>query len=164
MSETTLRRSLEQERATFAYQCVQEVIECKWKDKENREKLTYQCTDEKEPHKNCAKYKAYVKKIPMLIKTNGLAATFAYVKAKSDQDCNKKGYAYHLIYQQTEDWLRKSDTTKAIFEKEQKGQLIQILINQESPRYRQLSTEVMALFVWLKRAAEGLIEGEDENQ
>lgn len=161
----TQRRSLEQKRAKFAYDCVQKVIkcECKWKDKDGKEHDTYQCADKKIPHKNCGKYKAYVKRIPMLIKTNGLAATFAFVKAKSDhRDCNNKGYAYHLIYQQTENWLRESDTTKAIFKGKPEG-LIQVLISQESPEYRQLSTEVMALFVWLKRAAEGLIEGEEEN-
>lgn len=140
------------------------MIECTLKDKTGKEQITkYQCTDKKEPHKNCTKYKAYVKKIPMLIKTNGLAATFAYVKSKSDKDCNKSGYAYHLIYQQTEEWLRKVDTTNAIFDNKKEGKLIEILIEQESPKYRQLSTEVMALFVWLKRAVEGLIEEEDDD-
>ena len=45
-----------------------------------------------------SEYKAYVKKIPMLIKTNGLGATFAFIKSKG-------GKTYDLIHKQTFEWL-----------------------------------------------------------
>jgi CRISPR-associated protein Cmr5 len=168
---TTPRRSREQERAAFAYQCVKNVVtfEGKSKDKKGNDiTVKYQCNakNKNEQHGNCAAYKAYVKKTPMLIKTNGLGAAFGFIKAKSDKDCASKGYAYHLIYTQTTDWLKK--TMSQIFQvegkKEEEKDLIIALLNQDSQVYRQASVEIMALFTWLKRAAEGLIEGEAEDE
>ena len=37
-------------------------------------------------------------------------------------------------------------------------------ITQNSNEYRAITNEVMALFTWLRRFAEGLIEGEEETQ
>jgi CRISPR-associated protein Cmr5 len=147
MSDTTqrrsLRRSLEQERAKFAYAAAE--------------------TGKAEVREGGKAYKSYVKKIPMLIKTNGLAATFAFVKAKSESNREKKGYAYDLIYRQTLKWLRKSPA-KGYFPAQDDGKLIEVLIARNSQEYRHLSSEVMALFGWLKRAAEGVIEGDDDEK
>jgi CRISPR-associated protein Cmr5 len=105
-------------------------------------------------------YKSYVKKIPMLIKTNGLGATFAFVKAKAKSDKSKKEYAYNLIYQQTEKWLK--ERMPYIFKDDDDKDLVYIFINQNSDIYRQITVEVLALFTWLRRFAEGLIEEEDK--
>jgi CRISPR-associated protein Cmr5 len=93
-------------------------------------------------------YQSYVKKIPMRILTNGLGATFAFVYSKK-----KDGNAYDLIYKQTKEWLKvpKND------------ELVKWIIDRESPEYRAVTNEVLALFNWLKRFADGMIEGEETN-
>jgi len=96
-------------------------------------------------------YKSYVKKIPMLIKTNGLGSTFAFMKSK--------GGTYNLIYNQTYEWL-KTDNKLGIFNTQQNEDLVAKIVNLESPQYRALTNEVLAFFNWLRRFAEGLIEGD----
>ena len=53
--------------------------------------------------------------------------------------------------QQTKQWL------KVPKDKE----LVEWIIYQESPEYRATTNEVLALFGWLKRFADGMIEGEE---
>lgn len=92
-------------------------------------------------------YKSYVKKIPMLIKTNGLGATLAYVKSKA-----KTGDAYNTIYQDISDWLVK----QGLIEKNE--ELLKVIIQKDSPEYRRITIEVLAFLNWLKRFADGLIQ------
>lgn len=125
-------KSLEQGRAEFAYRCA-----------ENGSKIT-----------KCTEYRQYVKKIPMLIKTNGLGATFAFVKAKKDPEPNKRGYAYQLIYKQTTEWLRRDEKNLI----EIKDDLVEAIISCDYPAYRAVTIEVLAFFSWLSRFAEGLIK------
>lgn len=108
------------------------------------------------------KYSSYVKKIPMLIKTNGLGSTFAFVKsnfkkAKKDKqpgsDQNPKN-AYDLIYKQTKDWL----VSKALITPDK--DLIDDIISKKSTEYRVITNEVLAFFNWLRRFAEGDEESE----
>jgi len=120
-------QKLESGRAEFAYKCAKEGISL---GKE---------------------YKSYVKKIPMLIKTNGLGATFAFMKAK--------GGTYDTIYKQTYKWL-KEDNKLGLFKQNENEDLVAVIIKQKSAEYRALTNEVMAFFAWLKRFAEGLIEGD----
>jgi len=91
-------------------------------------------------------YKSYVKKIPMMVLTNGLGATFAFVYSKK-----KNGNAWELIYNQTKVW----------FQVPENDELVKWIIDQESPEYRAVTNEVLALFNWLKRFADGMIEGEE---
>lgn len=83
-------------------------------------------------------YDSYVKKIPMLIKTNGLGATYAFVKSKENEN------AYKLIYLQTAEWLRLKGL---IGEKE----LIEEIVSKDSLTYRLITNEILALFNWLRR-------------
>jgi len=140
------RNILEQRRAEFAYQCAEEGSNLN--------------------EKVAKAYKSYAKKIPMLVKINGLGATFAFVKAKASNDNSRRDYAYEVIYTQIEKWLKKS--MPHIFQDEQgkplKNQdLVYVFITKNSFIYRQIAVEVLAFFTWLKRFAEGLIEGEDVN-
>lgn len=138
MAETiSIQKTIERQRARFAYDCAEKAKTIS-KSKE---------------------YKAYVKKIPMLIKTNGLAATFAFVKAKSEDDKDKPGYAYRLIYDQTTEWL-KQEPRGIISDRLKNAELVKVLVDLNSDEYRAITNEVLAFFVWLKRFAEGLIEGE----
>lgn len=131
-----LQKKLEQGRAEFAYKCAENGAQI------NKKK----------------EYKSYVKKIPMLVKTNGLGAALAFVKAKSDKNKDKHGYAYHLIYEQTTGWL-KQEPKGLISGRLENEDLAKVLTDLNSPEYRAVTNEVLAFFVWLKRFAEGLIEG-----
>ncbi len=136
----TIIKGLEQGRAKFAYDCAKEGNEI------NKKK----------------EYKSYVKKIPMLIKTNGVGATFAFIKSKGTIDKNKAGYAYYLIYNQTKKWLKKDD--KKLIELNDDDDLVDKIISLNSLEYRAVTIEVLAFFNWLRRFADGLIEGEAENE
>ena len=126
-------KGLEQGRASF---CYEKVIEAK-------NKLGDNATD----------YKSYVKKAPMYIKTNGLGAALAFMKAKG-----KDGNAWSLIYQQITEWIE--NDTKALINTGGED-LVKTVVSLETPDYRALTNEVLALFNWLRRFAEGLIKGDD---
>jgi CRISPR-associated protein Cmr5 len=134
MDNTTTIKGLEQGRAKFAYDCALE--------------------GSKQP--TAKDYKSHVKKIPMLIKTNGLGSTFAFVKSK------KNDATYHLIYEQTKQWLKKDE--KSLLNINEDDDLVEKIISLDSPGYRAITNEVLAFFNWLTRFAEGLIEGEAENE
>ena len=161
-------KDLSKQRAEFAYEQVEAVktkidrleklkkeikdkkIDCK-KDKTNeickeKEKLQYYTSD----------YKSYVKKIPSMIQTNGLSATLAFMYSK--------GKTYVIIYEQIEEWLKNKRKLK-----ENSEELVKWVISLDSPEYKYITNEVMALFMWLRRFAEGMIEkgdsdGEENNK
>ncbi|MHB1127778.1 MAG: type III-B CRISPR module-associated protein Cmr5 [Bacillota bacterium] len=136
MAEPTVMTGLEHGRAAFAYAKAEEGRDLR--DKSSRE------------------YKSYVKKVPMLIKANGLGATCAFIKSKAHS--NK---AYGLIYKQTAEWLRQD--IKRLIDLNEKDDLVARIVSLNSFQYRAVTSEVLALFDWLRRFAEGLIEGEDDN-
>jgi len=115
---------------------------------QGRAKFAYECAEE--GAKLGKEYKSHVRKIPMMIKTNGLGATFAFVYSKSNKD-----EAYKKIYEQTGNWLKqKGYITNPV-------NLAEEIVSCESLKYRMLTIEVLAFFNWLHRFADGLIEGED---
>lgn len=109
-------------------------------------------------------YKSYARKLPMLIKTNGLGATMGYVFSKSSN------YSWALLYQQTQEWLithrshlvilKRGETTLKL--DTQKCDLMAFIPQMHSNEYRMLTIELLAFYNWLRRFAEGLIEGETE--
>lgn len=127
MAEKSLVSTLEQGRASEAYKYVLEA----------KEKLG---NKEKE-------YKSYVKKLPVMIKTNGLGQTLAFIKAKND--------TYALIYKQLEDWLKKCPNSVI-----NGDDLVKAVISLDSKEYRLATAEALSLLSWLRRFADGLIEGE----
>ena len=129
---------LERDRAKEAYKYVidgKKILELTEIYNENNKSNEYYKDD---------KYKSYVKKIPMMILNNGLGATFAFIYSKK-----KNSKAYELIYEQIRKWL-KADKD-----------LVEWIINQDSQEYRATTNEVLALFNWLKRFADGMIEKKD---
>lgn len=128
-----LIQKLEQGRAEFAYKCVNSA-------------LTLESRKQKE-------YKSYVKKIPQMILSNGLGPTLAFVLAKSEN-----GNAYDLIYNQIGKYLR-SEAASRIRLPDQID-LIEWITSCNSTEYKYASREILSFFNWLRRFAEGLIEGE----
>ncbi len=129
---------------------------------QGRAKFAYDCASKGSKIDKKKEYKSYVKKIPMLIKTNGLGATFAFIKSKSKADAGKAGYAYNLIYDQTAQWLREDE--KKLLDLKENDDLVMKLISLNSPEYRAVTNEVLAFFKWLSRFADGMIEGDAENE
>jgi len=135
----TVIREIEQDRAIFSCKKVNEV----------KEKFT---RNEKEDKKNQSKYKSHTRRIPMLIKNNGLGATFAFIKGKEEP-------SYQLIYEQVGQWLERYDG-----ETFGKGKdLVGVLISLPSPEYRAVTGEVLSLFNWMRRFAQGILEGDEVN-
>ncbi|MCP4107699.1 MAG: type III-B CRISPR module-associated protein Cmr5 [Desulfobacteraceae bacterium] len=132
-----------------------------------RAKFAYECAEKVSKEDYRKKYKAYVKKIPAMIKTNGLAATFAFVLSKAKIKEKEKARtadakAYHKIYEQTSAWLSQDQKNLiALSEKETDELVNKILKLETSSEYRAVTVEILAFFNWLRRFADGLIEGED---
>ncbi len=151
MTNTGIIKGLEQGRAKFAYDCAL-----------NGKKISNEFQIETEWYKD-NNYKSYVKKIPMLIKTNGLGATFAFVYSKRQKEKNKKKpgdkqnpkNAYDLMYLQTAQWLREDE--KKLPDLQENEDLVEKIISLKSPEYRAVTNEVLAFFKWLSRFADGLI-------
>ncbi len=125
-------------RAAFAYECAKEVKEKNIEPKE---------------------YKAYCKKLPMMIKTNGLGATLAFVRTKANGKESSRGVkAYSAIEAHFHKWLKESHLSEALIGKpvDMAGEVVQL----DSPTYRAVTIELLALLSWMRRFAEGLIEGE----
>lgn len=111
-------------------------------------------------------FKAYVKKLPMLIRTNGLAAAYAFAWSKSETDKpdNKKSEranAWIKIAGITRKWLTQktaiinSDSTEAMY---------QDMLKLSVQDYRWCIHEIFALFTWLKRYADAMIEKEESDE
>lgn len=137
MSEGTIRTGLEQGRAAYAYACAEDGARL---DKKKE-------------------YKAYVKKMPMLIKVNGLGAAVAFSFAKGSKNGSaQKNDPWGLLYLQVEDWLRQRGILKI-----EQNSLAKVLTSSESSTYRAATIEVLALLNWMKRFADALIEGDAQD-
>jgi len=94
-------------------------------------------------------FKSYVKKLPSMIQTNGLAPAVAFIFSKKN---SKEAYKY--IYELFDEWLGKN------FKKDNNSELMEWVIDQPVETYRAVTFELIALLSWLKRFAEGMIEGD----
>ncbi len=99
-------------------------------------------------------YKPYVKKIPSLIKTNGLGATMAFMFSK------RKNQVYSLIIKQISAWFRNPDNPHCLEFEEFQVKLLSL----DSKEYRIVTAEILALFAWMRRFAEGLAREENNEQ
>lgn len=110
-------------------------------------------------------YKSNVKKVPMHIKTNGLGASCAFMLSKAKKENN----AWQLVYLQLQKWLiddekyckYTTEDKKEIILDGKETDLIKFLVQIDSSHYRAMTVEALAYFTWLRRFAEGLIEGEE---
>jgi len=140
---------LEKERAKFAFDCA----------REGKEIIDGIKIDEN--YYKDKNYLSYVKKIPMMVKVNGLGPTYAfmYSKGKIDVTNKKELNAYALIYNQTDKWLIRSSL---ISYKSEEKSLIETIISWPSSKYRVVSIEVISFLNWVRRFAEGMIGDNNE--
>lgn len=137
MAETTIK-GLEQARAKFAYDCAKRIAGG--------------------DSKKAKEYKSYAKKLPMMIKTNGLGAAIAFAFSKG-----KDGNAWELLFNHVQDWLRQ-EQKKWLLGSFSAQSLENAVISLNSNEYHALTVEVLAFLNWLRRFAEGLIVGEAEEE
>lgn len=148
-------KGIEQGRAKAAYNSVKEIVNAasnwdefikKYNIKDDKKK------DVKKKHDNVKKkYKSGAKKLPVLIKTNGLGQSLAFIKNRDD--------GWKVIYRQLTEWLQEKELVN-------KGEtdLVKEVIQTESNSYRQITIECISFLNWLRRFVDGLMEDvEEEN-
>lgn len=128
----TTRKGIEQGRAKFAFDKVRSV-------------------SENSPDKLQKTYKSAAKKLPVLIKTNGLGQSLAFIKKRD---------GYDELYEQIGDWLQHEDAKALV----PPGELVDQVIQLQSSDYRQVTVETLAVLNWIRRFVDGLmkdVEGDD---
>ncbi len=129
----TTRKGIEQGRAKYAFDEVRRV-------------------SENGPDGLQKTYKSAAKKLPVLIKTNGLGQSLAYIKKRND--------GYNKLYEQIGDWLQTEDAKALV----PPGELVDQVIQLQSSDYRQVTVETLAVLNWIRRFVDGLmkdVEGDD---
>ena len=97
------------------------------------------------------KYKSAAKKFPVLIKTNGLGQSLAFIKRRND--------GYEKLYEQVGTWLQTEDAKRLV----PPGELVEQVIQLPSPAYRQVTVETLALLNWLRRFVDGLMKDVEDD-
>ena len=129
----TTRKGIEQGRAKYAFEAVNGV-------------------SQKESDSFKKNYKSVAKKLPVLVKMNGLGQSLAFIKQRNT--------GYDKLYEQIGNWLQIVDTKQLV----SKGELVEQVIQLKSPDYRQVTVETLALLNWIRRFADGLMKDvEDDN-
>jgi len=140
-------KDLDRKRAEFAFECVKKFV------KKNEEETN-------------KKYRSYIRSLPSMILNHGLGSTFAFMFSKRFKN---DGEVYNIIAEHIYDWIIK-DENRYLLEldiKEKAEDKLEELMNKviilSSSEYRMITNEILALFAWLKRFVEGLVEGEDND-
>ena len=122
-------RTLEQDRARRAWECIQEVAN---KSPEIKKK-----------------YGSLARKVPMLVLTNGLGQTLAFLKSKGK---GQKEDAHTILLCHLSKWV----LHRLGVSENSKGDLLEWVLRQDSnsTTYRHATLEALAFLNWLKRFAE----------
>lgn len=96
-------------------------------------------------------FKSYAKNIPAYIKQNGLLATYAFVETKLNKD-GDEAISYKAIYDMTMKWLCENNYRKNFNEKDN---ISSCLLKLSSDEYKSVEMEILNLFSWIRRFAEG---------
>jgi len=143
MSTKSLQKTLEQQRAEWAWKCVQEV------------------TSESQEFKK--KYGSLARKVPMLVLTNGLGQTLAFLlsKAKRHQPEEKRSAeakVHDLLFVHLSKWVLDQVAPGM---SSGNDDLLQWVLRNDSAAYRRATTEALAFLNWLKRFAEAELPAEE---
>jgi len=128
MSINSLPKTLEQQRAHQAWQCVQEV------------------TSKSQDFKK--KYGSLVRRLPMLVLTNGLGQTLAFLKAKDKNDSSDE---HTMLFQHLSRWVLSQVAPASTGTN---CDLLNWVLANDSAAYRRATMEALAFLNWLKRFAE----------
>jgi len=135
MSTKSLPKTLEQQRATRAWECVDEV------------------TSKSQDFKK--KYGSLARKVPTLILTNGLGQTLAFLKAKGKNDPADE---HTVLFRHLSRWVLSQVAPSS---PATNGDLLQWVLQNGSASYRRATVEALAFLTWLKRFAEAELPAEE---
>ncbi|MGB9661670.1 MAG: type III-B CRISPR module-associated protein Cmr5 [Moorellaceae bacterium] len=138
----SLQQTLEQKRAKKAWEDVQSV--------------TARPDDFKK------KYGSLARRVPMLVLTNGLGQTLAFLlsKAKINEAPQKRSadaQAHGELFHHLSDW-----TMTQVAPDEKGRDLMVWVLNSNSDAYRRATAEALAYLTWLKRFAEAELPTEED--
>ena len=144
MSGKSLQKNLEQKRARWAWDCIQEVTN--------------------KPQEFKKKYSSLARKVPMLVLTNGLGQTLAFLlsKAKRHEPENKRSVeakAHDLLFTHLSNWVLEQVAPGTGTGNQD---LLQWVLANDSVAYRRATKEALAFLNWLKRFAEAELPTEEE--
>ncbi|QRN84302.1 type III-B CRISPR module-associated protein Cmr5 [Chloroflexota bacterium] len=89
-------------------------------------------------------YGSAAKSLSMMVQTNGLAQTLAFLKSKAPEKP-----AYRLLSTQLSDWLNEN-----LRDLENPGDFLDWIVDQNSGIYRRASSEAIEFSIWLRRFVE----------
>lgn len=156
--EVTTLKQIEQGRATYAYDAVKRINESKELAIKGRNKIKE--LDKEEAKRLKESYKSAAKKLPVLIKTNGLGQSLAFLKSKG-ADEGKPENAHDKLYEHIGTWLQTKDVKGLV---PQNVELVKEVIELPSPTYRQVTVETLALLNWMRRFVDGLMKDVKEKE
>lgn len=111
-------------------------------------------------------YSSYLKTVPMLILTNGLLPTLAYIADKG-----KKKVEYKEILNSIIKYIECEDIIEGLDKKDRNEKLNYVyerLGKIQQNEYRRITKEILAYLVWMKRFSSGMgikeTEGEGKNE
>ena len=95
--------------------------------------------ENKDSERDRDSYRAYIKRLPSIIKTNGLGEALAFYYSQ-------KGIHYH-IYCDIADWIKHAmpSTVCKYAKDDENSEFIKLLISMKSDEYRLVTVEVLAL-------------------
>ncbi len=152
-------KTLEQERASFAFR---EVSKVKGQNKSVQ-----------------GKYSSYVEKTPVMILTNGLGATLAFYLSKLKKSIDDTEYrsikpeefseadtiAYAYLYKQISTWLAEGSGEKGVFKGLTKGcDPLKYFMENPATKVTVLTDEALAILNWMKRFAKAMLEEGDSRE
>ena len=113
---------------------------------QNRANFAFKCAKSAENNKE---YKQWAKKVPMMIKTNGLGATLAFLFSK--------GEVQKQLLKDLESWFIADEKCKSLITLSgQPFDLVGKITEADMLAYRALTIEAIAFLTWLRRFADGL--------
>ncbi len=136
-----MNRTLEQERATYALNSVQQNAKRYAENKQKRDKLATQ-----------------IQKTPIRILQNGLGQTLAFLLADNEGKTNSKREPSGYLYDHLQEWLcGNSDPTHPCRVYTNTGDLISQLVNGSRDEYLRAQEETLMLFNWLKKFSDAYL-------
>jgi CRISPR-associated protein Cmr5 len=99
-------------------------------------------------------FRSYIKKLPTMIQVNGLGQALAFYYSKQE-----KSSSYKEVYNIIRKWLQNCYPNFFPHDKE----LVEAVIQLNSPEYRKATIEVIALLGWMKKFVEGMVQDVSEN-
>lgn len=108
--------------------------------------------------KYAKEYRALVRALPALIHTNGFGAAVGFLFSKSNKKDGKGADSPpQAVLTALSEWLKRQGMI------EEPDYLMKAITEQTRDGYKRMTRETMSLMMWMKRFAEGMIEGDPES-